>query len=347
MPVFRGKTVFLSINKTKSKKKNKKNKNKSKTRTNTKNNPTTKQKQRKQNKTKATQKTKTNTRNTKTPKPSKPKINKNKPPHKSPQNWEKKTKHFNTSGTMPNTPKTNHTNIKTSKNKPKKHHFAMFKNNPPFFINFLFFQHTVFAFEKLCFAENTIKIVFSAKHSFSKTQLVKPTFSAMSKKHLFQRKGVIFGLGNFRWNHYFYSFSWFALFWSKKILVKTGSVHENARFFSLPDTNNVRQFLLKIQFFCFFTFLDDHLKKPLFIGFFLPFPFCLFFFFLFLFLQHKKDKNKKMQFSFRKPHFWHPQKFCKNTSLAQCDTICVFKNTPKTKTVKNLDQFLTLNLDQF
>ena len=34
---------------------------------------------------------------------------------------------FNTSGTMPNTPKTNHNNIKTSKNKPKKHHFAMIK----------------------------------------------------------------------------------------------------------------------------------------------------------------------------------------------------------------------------
>ena len=58
-----------------------------------------------------------------------------------------------------------------------------------------------------------------------------------------------------------------------------------------------------------------------------------------------------MQFSFRKPHFWHPQNFAKNTILAQCDTICVFKNTPKHfkmgKTVKKLDQFLTLDLDQF
>ena len=90
---------------------------------------------------------------------------------------------------MPNTPKSNHNNTKTSKKtNPKKKHFAMFKNNPLFFINLLFFQQTIFAFEKLCFAENTIKIVFSVKHSFSKTQLVKPTFSPMSKKTPFSKK---------------------------------------------------------------------------------------------------------------------------------------------------------------
>ena len=60
-----------------------------------------------------------------------------------------------------------------------------------------------------------------------------------------------------------------------------------------------------------------------------------------------------MQFSFRKPHSWHPQNFAKkNTILAQCDTICVFKNTPKhykneENSENNLDQFLTLDLDQF
>ena len=109
----------------------------------------------------------------------------------------------------------------------------MFKNNPQFFIKFLFFcQHTVFVFEELRFAENTIKIVFSGKHSFSKTQLVKPTFSPMSKNTFFQKKVSFLVLGHFRWNHYFYSFSWFTLFWAKKILAKTDSVHENARFFS-------------------------------------------------------------------------------------------------------------------
>ena len=92
----------------------------------------------------------------------------------------------------------------------------MFKNNPLFFINFLFFQHTIFVFEKLCFAENTIKIVFSGKHSFSKTQLVKPTFWTMSKNTFFKEKVSFLVLDNFRWNPYFYSFSCFTLFWSKK-----------------------------------------------------------------------------------------------------------------------------------
>ena len=74
----------------------------------------------------------------------------------------------------------------------------MLKNNPLFFINFLFFQHTVFVFEELCFVENTIKIVFSGKHSFSKTQLVKPTFSPMSKNTFFQKEMSFLLLGNFR-----------------------------------------------------------------------------------------------------------------------------------------------------
>ena len=75
-----------------------------------------------------------------------------------------KTSIFNTFETIPDTPKTNLLILKPH----KKHHFAMFKNNPLFFINFLFFQHTVFVFEKLCFAENTIKIVFSGNTAFQK-----------------------------------------------------------------------------------------------------------------------------------------------------------------------------------
>ena len=40
--------------------------------------------------------------------------------------------------------------------------------------------------------------------------------------------------------------------------------------------------------------------------------------------------NTKMQFSFRKPHFWHPHNFAKNnTILTQCDTICAIKNAKK------------------
>ena len=37
---------------------------------------------------------------------------------------------------MPNTPKQTTITLKPQKNKPKKHHFAMFKNNPLFFIIF-------------------------------------------------------------------------------------------------------------------------------------------------------------------------------------------------------------------
>ena len=152
----------------------------------------------------------------------------------------------------------------------------------------------------------------------------------MSKNTFFKEKVSFLVLGNFRWNHYFYSFSWFALFWSKKnILAKTDSVHENARFFSLPDTNSVRQFLLKIHFFCFFTFLDDHLKKTYFYRVFWPFPFSFFSFFCFYFSNIKKEKIKNAIF-FSKTSFLTSPKFYKNTVLTHCDTICVSKNAPKT-----------------
>ena len=59
-----------------------------------------------------------------------------------------------------------------------------------------------------------------------------------------------------------------------------------------------------------------------------------------------------MQFSHRKPHFWHPQNFAKKTLFWHNVTLCVFKNIPPKhykngETVKDLDQFLTLSLDQF
>ena len=159
----------------------------------------------------------------------------------------------------------------------------MFKNNPLFFINFLFFSTYHFCFWKAVFCWKHYK-----NSVFSKTQLFKNTVSKTHffnhvKKHLFQRKGVIFGFGQFRWNHYFYSFSWFTLFWSKKNFGQNRSCARKCAFFSLPDTNSARQFLLKIHFFCFFTFLDDHLKKTYFYRVFGPFPFYFFFFFLFVF----------------------------------------------------------------
>ena len=60
-----------------------------------------------------------------------------------------------------------------------------------------------------------------------------------------------------------------------------------------------------------------------------------------------------MQFSFRKPHFWHPQNFAK-TLFWHNVTLFVFSKIPQKhykngekQWTKNLDQFLTLDLDQF
>ena len=334
-----------------SKNKNKKDKKTQKNTKNTKennnrNNNIQPQNKTKQTKTKPTPKRKAKTRTTKQPNLPNPKYQEEATPQ-NPKNWGK-TSMFNTLAILPDK---KHHDIKAWKrNNQKNHPFATFKNNPLFFINFLFFQHTAFVFEKLCFSENTV----FKKHSFSKTQLVKPTFSPMSKNTFFQKKTVsFFGFGQFPLKPLFYCFSWFTLFWAKKkFLAKTDSAHENARFFSLPDTNSVRQFLQKIHFW-FFTFLHDHLKKPYFYRVFWHFPVSLFFFFLFLFLQHKKRKNKKCNFLFENLIFDIPKNFAK-TLFWHSVTLFVFsqkknyKNGEKnSEKKKNLDQFLTLDLDQF
>ena len=186
----------LTLKPSKIQKRTKRQKKKSKTKANAKQEiaPKTIQQQNKnkanKTETKATQKTKTNTRNTKTPKPSKPKINKNKPPHKSPPNWEKKQAFLTPWELRQTHQKQTTITLKPQKNKPNKTPFCHVQKQPTIFHKFsFFFQHTVFAFEKLCFAENTIKIVL---------QLVKPTFSAMSKNTFFKEKVSLLVLGNFR-----------------------------------------------------------------------------------------------------------------------------------------------------
>ena len=227
---------------------------------------------------------------------------------------------------MPDTPKTNHNNMKTWKNKPQKTPFCHVQKQPTIFHQFSVFSTYFLLFVKLCFAENTIKIVFSEKkHSFSKTQLVKPSFSTLSKNTFFKKRVSFLVLANFRWNPYFYSVFWFTLFWSKKHFWPNQIVCTKMRFFFLPDTTGVSQFLLKIHFL-FFTLLDDHLKKPIFIGFFGLFHFC---FFLSLFLQHKKGKKTPKNIFFSKTSFLTSPKFCKNTILTQCDTICASKHAQK------------------
>ena len=77
---------------------------------------------------------------------------------------------------------------KSPKNKKqtKKTPFCILANSP-FFGKFLFFSR------KLCFAEGTIKIVFSAEHSFQVSQIVKPPFEAPSPKWHFCNQKCHFG----------------------------------------------------------------------------------------------------------------------------------------------------------
>ena len=141
-------------NKTKKTKQPKKNKQKQQQQQNQPQN----QEQSKQDRNKSkTKQTKTNTRNTKTPKPSKPRWTTMSHPRKNPKKLGK-TSIFNTFETIPDTPKTNLLTWKPyNKQTQKKHHFSMFKNNPLFFINFLFFFSTYsFCFWKNCVLLKTL-----------------------------------------------------------------------------------------------------------------------------------------------------------------------------------------------
>ena len=196
-----------------------------------------------------------------------------------------KTSIFNTFETIPDTPKTNLLTLKPyNKQTPKKHHFSMFKNNPLFFINFLFFSTYSFCFWKAVFCWKHYKNSVSGKHSFSKTQLVKPTFSPMSKNTFFKKKVSFLLLGNFRWKHYFYSFSCFTLFWAQKNFWPKQIVCTKMRVFSPFLTQIVSaNFCKKSIFFDFSHFCMTTLKNPIFIGFFAIFPFLFFFFSFFCF----------------------------------------------------------------
>ena len=183
-------------------------------------------------------------------------------PRKNPKKLEK-TSIFNTCQTIPDTPKTNLFHIKTSKNKPKKNTILPCSKTTHYFLmNFLFISTYSFCFWKTVFCWKQYKNSVFRKHSFSKTQLVKPTFSTMSKKHPFPKKGVIFAFLQFPLETpIFIVFPALHCFGPKKILAKTDSVHKNAAFFfSLPDTNSVRKFLLKIHFFDFSHFWMTTLK---------------------------------------------------------------------------------------
>ena len=90
--------------------------------------------------------------------------------------------------------------------------------------------------------------MFSGKHSFSKTQLVKNTFSPKPKNTVFfPKQGVILGFGRFPLKPLFLLFFLgFHCFGPQKKCAKQKVCTKMRPFFSLPDTNGVRRFLLKI-----------------------------------------------------------------------------------------------------
>ena len=100
------------------------------------------------------------------------------------------------------------------------------------FHKFLFFSTYIFLLQLLCFAENTIKIVFSGNHSFQNT-VSKNLFFTHAKKTPFSKECFILGFGQISAETtIFIVFPGFHCFGPKKSLAKTDSVHENVRFSS-------------------------------------------------------------------------------------------------------------------
>ena len=172
-----------------SKKTKQKNKTKKTTKKNTKTNKTTTSNHKTKNKankteTQATQRRKANTRNTETPKPSKPRWTTMKHPRK-PQKTEKQAfLHFWNNARHT---KTNLLIIKSQKTNPKNT-ICHVQKQPTIFHQFSVFSTYSFCFWKAVFCWKHYKNSAFKKHSFSKTQLVKPTFSAMSKNTFFKKK---------------------------------------------------------------------------------------------------------------------------------------------------------------
>ena len=90
------------------------------------------------------------------------------------------------------TPRKKQNHQTTPKNK-KNTFLHVGKQSPIFkFVVFFFKMHS-FISAKLCFAENTIEIVFSAEHSFCVSQIVKPPLEAPSQNGTFEGKRAILG----------------------------------------------------------------------------------------------------------------------------------------------------------
>ena len=135
--------------------------------------------------------------------------------------------------------KQNHQTTTTTK-QTKKTPFCMLANTPLFLVTFCFFKLHSFISAKLCFAENTIKIVFSAEHSFQVSQIVKPLSRPLPKMALLQPKVPFWALPLCLLKPLFLQCLVTLNGHQKKDhFPKTDSCNENARFFYLPNTNSV------------------------------------------------------------------------------------------------------------
>ena len=105
--------------------------------------------------------------------------------------------------------------------------FWMLKLDPHFLLHFV----TSKSLQKLRFAESTIKIMFSAEHSFCGSQIVKTPSRGPSQNTLFQTDCAFWVFPCARWNPYSCSVLWF---YKKKktkndvTFFQTETVNENA-----------------------------------------------------------------------------------------------------------------------
>ena len=144
---------------------------------NTKNNPKTKQSKTKKKTTTKPKQMKNKNRKHKHTWTFQTQINKNEPPHKAPQTG--KTNILTLLQLYQTREKQITTTLKPEKKNKQKHLFAMFKNNPQFFHKFSVFSTYNFCIATAVLCWHHYKDSVSENHSFSKTQLVKPTFSPM------------------------------------------------------------------------------------------------------------------------------------------------------------------------
>ena len=133
----------------------------------------------------------------------------------------------------------------------------MFKNNPLFLHILSVFSTYIFLLQVLCLLKALQPKCFQETQLF-KNIVCKKHFFTHAKNTFFQQKrGVILGFGQFPMKPLFVQFFLVSTvlgqekFWAK---------HIDAVFFSLLDTNGVRQVLLKIHVLFIFSCLKNHLK---------------------------------------------------------------------------------------